>query len=85
MNSLTIHGLDDQLAAQIKRRSKEQSVSMNVLVKQLLAEGLGIKLAAEPPHRSDFEEFCGTWKEKDVRAFEERVADMETIDPGDWK
>ena len=85
MKSLTIHMLDDQLAAQIKRRSQELSISMNELVKRTLAEGLGIKVPAVPPHRDDFAGFCGTWSEEDVRAFDARVADTGRVDPEDWK
>ena len=48
MKSLTIHALDEQLAAQIKQRAREQSVSMNEVVKQLLAESLGTPAAGMP-------------------------------------
>lgn len=85
MNSITIHALDEQLADTIKRRAREQSISMNELVKRILAEGLGIKVPAEPPHREDFAGFCGTWKEDEAQAFEERVADTARVDPEDWK
>lgn len=85
MKSLTIHALDEQLAEQIKRRAQELSISMNELIKRLLAESLGIKAPATPPHKGDFAGFCGAWTDDDVQAFEERVADMERIDPEDWK
>jgi hypothetical protein len=85
MKSLTIHALDEQLAEQIKRRAQELSISMNELIKRLLAESLGIKAPAMPPHKGDFAGFCGVWTDDDVRAFEERVADTERIDPEDWK
>ena len=85
MTSLTIHALDEQLAAQIKRRARERSVSMNEVVKQILAEGLGIKVPSVPPHRDDFAGFCGTWKADEAKAFDVRVADTGRVDPGDWK
>lgn len=85
MKSLTLHGLDDQLAAQIKRRAKEMSISMNELAKRLLAEGLGIKVPAEPPHRDDFTHFCGSWSKEDTKAFHARVSETDKVDPEDWK
>ncbi|MBN1673516.1 MAG: hypothetical protein JXR37_20895 [Kiritimatiellae bacterium] len=85
MKSLTLHALDDQLAAQIKRRADELAISMNELAKRLLAEALGLKVPASPPHREAFSSFCGTWTDDDVRAFDERVADMEKVDAEDWK
>jgi len=85
MKSLTIHALDDQLAAKIKCRAQELSISMNELVKRLLAEGLGIKVPSVPPHQDDFVAFCGTWTADEHRAFHARVADTETVDAEDWK
>ena len=85
MKSLTLHAMDDQLAAQIKRRALELSISMNELAKHLLAEGLGIKVPTEPPHREAFACFCGSWSEEDAKAFDERVSDMEKVDREDWQ
>lgn len=84
MKSLTLHGLDDQLAAQIRLRASQQSISMNELAKRLLAQGLGIKVPAEPPHRESFAEFCGTWTEEEAADFDERTSDMRVVDPKDW-
>ena len=85
MKSLTLHAMDDQLADQIKRRAAELSISMNELAKRLLAEALGIKTPAKPPHRDDFAPFCGTWTERDAKEFDQRVADMEAVDAEDWQ
>jgi len=85
MKSLTIHALDEQLASQIKQRAQELSISMNELVKRILAEGLGIKAPDVPSHRGDFAAFCGTWTEEEARAFETSVADMGRVNPEDWK
>jgi len=77
--------MDDQLADQIRRKASEMSISMNELAKRLLAEALGIKTPAKPPHRDDFACFCGTWSERDAQEFEQRVADMEAVDAEDWQ
>ena len=84
MKSLTLHAMDDQLADLVKLRASEMSISMNELAKRILAEGLGIKTPAKPPHRDDFAEFCGTWTESEAKDFEQSMADMEKIDEGDW-
>ena len=85
VKSLTLHAMDDQLAEQIRRRASELSISMNELAKRILAEGLGIKTPSKPPHRADFESFCGTWSERDAEEFRQRVADMEAVDAEDWQ
>ena len=84
MKSLTLHALDDQLAAEIKRVAKEQSTSMNELAKRVLAEALGIKVPSELPHRDAFARFCGCWAEEDAREFEERVSGTSQVDQEDW-
>lgn len=85
MKSLTLHALDDQLADQIKRRADELSISMNELAKRVLAEGLGIKAPAHPPHREDFACFCGSWSEQDLKEFEKATADMNNVNADDWR
>lgn len=84
MKTLTIHALDDQLAATIQSRAKELSISMNELMKRILAEGLGLKVPAAPPHQDDFAGFCGTWTEAEAHAFEARTADTRRVDAEDW-
>ena len=85
MKSLTLHKLDDRLAARIKQRADELSVSMNELAKGLLAEGLGIKVPAIPPHQDAFAGFCGRWTESEAQAFNAQVSDFDRVDPEDWK
>jgi plasmid stability protein len=85
MSSLTIHALDQQLADTIRQRARDESISMNELVKRILAEGLGIKVPAEPPHRREFAAFHGTWTAAEAEEFGTRVAGTEQVDPGDWQ
>jgi len=85
MKSLTLHALDDQLAAQIKRRARVEEVSMNTLAKRILAEGLGIKVRPAGRHLAEFEKFCGSWSKEETRAIEARLDDFEKIDPAEWQ
>ncbi len=84
MKSVTIHKMDDHLARELTRRAKSESVSVNMMVKQLLSEALGIKVPKEPPHKSDFASFQGVWSENDAKEFEENTADMNSVNPEDW-
>jgi plasmid stability protein len=85
MKSLTLHALDDQLAAQIRNRANELSLSMNELAKRILAEGLGIKAPSASPRREMFADFCGSWTDEDLKEFESSSKDMRRIDSEDWK
>jgi hypothetical protein len=53
-------------------------------VKRILAEGLGIKVPAVPPHQDDFKRFCGTWTKAEAKAFEARLAATAKVDAEDW-
>lgn len=85
MKSMTIHGLDDQLAGLIKSKAESEGLSINKTIKNLLETSLGIK--PEPPRKNmeEFKEFCGLWNREDLREFEEATSDTGVVDPEDWQ
>jgi len=85
MKSMTIHGIDDQLAALIKEKAAAEGLSVNKTIKKLLEISLGIKPRPPGDNRNHFTEFCGVWSEKDFAEFEDNTADTRNIDPGDWR
>lgn len=84
MKSITIHNLDSRLAALIERRAKEEGVSMNKLVKRLLAQALGLSAQPKQDGRKQFEDLFGSWSKADFEEFEKHTEDLRTIDPEDW-
>ncbi len=85
MKSMTIHGIDDQLAELIKSKAESEGLSTNNTIKKLLETSLGVK---PPPDRKNlevFKEFLGLWTQTDLDQFEETTADMRNIDGEDWK
>jgi len=85
MKSISVHNLDDQLSSLIASRAKKEGLSMNRMIKKLLAESLGMKLRDESTRYRDFEEFCGTWNEADQHEFDESTSDFRRVDNGDWQ
>lgn len=85
MSSFTIHDLDESLAALIRAKAKADGESMNRTIKRLLEEALGIKVTPPRKHRNDFEKFCGIWSKEEAAEFEEAIADLERVDPEDWR
>lgn len=85
MKSMTIHGVDKQLADLIKSKAESEGLSINKTIKQLFETALGIK--PQPPKKNieDFREFCGIWSEAELKAFEDRISETRTIDPEDWQ
>lgn len=85
MKSMTIHGIDDQLAKLIKARAKAEGLSVNKTLKKLLEISLGVKPQPEKKNLKDFKEFSGVWDEEDLSEFEENTSSSRTIDPEDWQ
>ena len=85
MKSMTIHGIDKQLADMIKARAEAEGLSVNKTIKQILETSLGIK--PQPQHKNidDFKEFCGVWSEADLKEFKELTSDTRAVNPEDWQ
>lgn len=84
MKSITIHGMDSELAARLERRARESGLSLNKAIKSLLAQALGVGPDASSARRRELEEFCGVWSKREAKAFEKATEDFERIDPEDW-
>lgn len=85
MKSITIHGVDKQLAELIKSRAESEGLSVNKTIKKLLETSLGIKPQADKKNLNDFKEFCGLWTDEDLTEFQEKTSDMRKINKKDWR
>ena len=85
MKSITIHGIDDQLAELIKSKAESEGLSVNKTVKKLLETSLGVRPQIEKKNWNDFKEFCGLWTKADLDEFEENTIDLREVDKGDWQ
>jgi hypothetical protein len=85
MKSMTVHGIDKQLADLIKSRAEAEGLSINKTIKKLLETALGVKPRPPRQNLNDFKEFCDIWTEEDLKEFEENTSDTSTIDPEDWQ
>lgn len=84
MKSITIHNLDEPLDRLIREKAKNQGLSLNNTIKNLLAEALGLSPKQGEERKKDFLDLFGVWSEQDVQDFNKRTCDFEKIDPGDW-
>ncbi len=85
MKSMTIHGIDDQLAKLIKSKAQSEGLSINKTIKKMLEVSLGVKPLEERKNMDVFREFYGLWTKADQNEFEEQTADTRTIDSKDWQ
>lgn len=85
MKQLTIRGFDEELATAIKRIAREQQVSLNQAVLQLLRRGAGLGAGGSDAIGDRLDDLIGSWTNEDSRAFDEAVADFEQIDEAMWR
>ena len=84
MKSITIHGLEDPLDALIRKKAREQNLSLNKTIKKLLQESLGLSDNATTGRKELFSDLCGVWTDEDIQKFTANTRDMNTVDPDDW-
>jgi hypothetical protein len=82
MGSITIHDIDDTLNERLTVEARRRRMSKNALIKQLLAEKVGIPL--DGAYADDYREFLGLWTAEEHAAFEKTQVENATVDPGDW-
>jgi ferritin-like protein len=84
MKSISVHGVDTETEKTIKERAKNEGKSVNKVMKELVAQSLG--LTGRPPdNRAEFADLCGVWTEKQASEFMELIADFEVVDAKDWR
>lgn len=84
MTSITIHGLEDPLDSLIRERARNQGLSLNKTIKQLLAESLGISHTM-PKNSNDFTDLCGIWSSEDLEEFTRSTQELSATDLKDWE
>ncbi len=84
MKSISVHGVDKETEKTIKERAKNEGKSVNKVMKELVAQALG--LTTRPPdNRAEFADLCGVWTEAEAAEFMELIADFEVVDEKDWR
>ena len=86
MTALTLHAMDENLAAALCRHAAEAGESLNQAAKNLLARALGLAGASRRPEPG-FMKFAGTLSPraaKELRAFVDG-AEFSKVDEADWK
>jgi len=83
LKSISVHGIGDDLLKAVEERAKQEGRSVNKIVKEMIAKGLGMD-DRPPDNRAMFEDLSGVWTEAQEREFLDSVADLETTDEEDW-
>ena len=84
MPSITIHGLEERLAKELKKIAQHEKQSLNKTVKKILEKGLGLE-EGKKGHRADFLDLFGVWNKTDEEAFSRSTIEFETVFAADWQ
>ncbi len=79
---ITVHSMSDDLARKLKEEAVRKGLSLNKTIKQVLERSMGLS-----ENRNDipeFKELCGIWTAAQADEFALGIADLSTVDPGDW-
>ena len=85
MKSITIHGIDANLYEHIKQKAKNEGLSINKTIKELLGKALGFGPKRKSDHCQDFLDLFGTWTKDETEEFAGFIKDFENVDAEDWK
>ena len=82
MSSITIHNIDKELDLKLTQTAKEERISKNKLIKNILARASG--LPVDGAGADDYREFCGLWSDEETDEFDHVQLENSRVDEGDW-
>jgi len=77
----TLRGIPKKVDQALRRKSRQEGVSLNRAALAALMRGLG--LAEDAPVHHDLDDLAGTWV--DDPAFDEAIREMDSVDPDLWR
>ena len=85
MKTITIRGIDPELANKIKERSRQSGESINKMLLGLLKSALGLGENKVFPTYHDLDHLAGTWTKEDEKEFYENIQELEKVDKELWE
>ena len=85
MKTITIRGIDQELAKRIKDEANKRKTSINQLALKILRSALGLGDKQVFRTHNDLDLLAGTWTEKDTKLFLNTIKELNEIDMELWK
>ncbi len=85
MPTLTLRGIDEQIAGTLKARAKKENSSVNTVLLGIIREALGLEKKKRGVLHDDLNHLAGTWNEREAAEFEQAIAGFEAVDENLWK
>lgn len=83
MKSLSIHGVDKELAGRIREKADEYGLSINKTTKKLLSDSLGLS-QDKGERNADFDGLCGALPTKAAEELVAILKEMDIVDREAW-
>ena len=77
----TIRQVPEHIDQALRRKAQRKGISLNQLLLDTLAEGVGVAEDAARYH--DLDSLAGTWKPD--KTFDKSLESFSKVDPSDWK
>lgn len=85
MKTLSLRGIDEELAENLKKTAKETGASLNKTVLEILRKSVGTNSKKREVVYHDLDDLAGTWTENDWEQFKKATKPFEAIDRDMWK
>lgn len=85
MKTLSIHNLDVETAALLRKKARISGTSLNKTIQLLLRNALGLEKVDVRNHGEEFNSLFGVWTSQDAAEFAKTMGAFETIDKEDWR
>lgn len=85
MKTITLRGLDDEMAAILKKHAKRSGTSVNATILNLIRESIGPEKKKRTKIYNDLDDFFGGWSKEDAQEFNETTQFFTIIDEELWK
>ena len=85
MKTLTLRGIDDELASGLERIARQGRESMNGVILHLLRDKLGLSKPRFREEYHDLDDLAGTWTQEEARDFDAVVSEFSRIDEELWR
>jgi len=80
MKTITIRGINLELANRIKERAMQNGENINKLSLRLLKSALGLGEKQVIPAYHDLDHLTGTWTDEDEKEFYKNIQELEVVD-----
>ena len=85
METISLRGIDDELAENLKRVARKTGVSINKTVLDILRNSLGLGSKRRECVFHDLDDLAGTWSDADWQQFKKATKPFAVIDKDLWK